>query len=392
MSSTATVISLTARPSQIAHLCFPVDGIIQGFRSGIHRKVEEILLVLGSQVSSFDFTSFYANLGETTSQSPVGLSRLKYDSDAVLNDPKVQASLLVTLRAEPAKAALDKAIVTRQNAYFAKYANGGQIQGVMQQFYSSTAAVPTTAISKPDLLAALSSVSQSQADSLQDAYLVSAVPLVVQNTNSVAQTTFHSSGTVGETQAITNTGYTYRTPVYECQAQWARAQISLIDQQFAQFMAGQNLQNLDTVFRNELHSIDLDVKRFQVAYLNTILMSPIDGVVTGIYKNPGDWVRAGETVVRIENNNNIFLVGTVKFRGFISIGFAVTVSTTLFDSPNQPPQPVTVTGVVVSARGSRDEDDRWDVIVSCENTAAVSGQPVPPGYHFDYDNTTLTVN
>jgi hypothetical protein len=74
-------------------------------------------------------------------------------------------------------------------------------------------------------------------------------------------------------------------PNIERQAQNERAQISLMDEQFAAFMNSLYFDSLDDVFSNELQSIDLDVKRLQVAYLNTILMSPIDGIVTGIYKN-----------------------------------------------------------------------------------------------------------
>ena len=114
-----------------------------------------------------------------------------------------------------------------------------------------------------------------------------------------------------QTQTIVNTDYGYRIPYYEGAAQFERAQISLIDQQFAQFMYGQNLPHLAQVFQNELNSIDSNVFRLQVAFLDTILLSPIAGTVTGIYKNPGDAVKAGEPVIRVEDNSNIYLVATV---------------------------------------------------------------------------------
>ena len=75
-----------------------------------------------------------------------------------------------------------------------------------------------------------------------------------------------------------------------------------MDQQFSHHGPVRICLNLKQVFDNELQNIDLDVKRLQIAYLNTILMSPISGVITGIYKNPGDWVQAGEPVIRVENN------------------------------------------------------------------------------------------
>jgi hypothetical protein len=189
---------------------------------------------------------------------------------------------------------------------------------------------------------------------------------------------------------ITNTDYGYRMPYLEANAQWARAQISLIDQQFAQFMYGLNLPNLLQVFQNELQSIDGDVFRLQIAFLNSILMSPIPGTVTGVYKQPGDAVKAGEPVIRVEDNSTIYLVARLVYRGPIVIGSAVTVTTvnSVFDDPSGPP--TTVKGSVVSARGHRD-DDTWDLVVKCPNLDA--GKPVLPlGYHFDYDNVQVTIS
>jgi hypothetical protein len=166
-----------------------------------------------------------------------------------------------------------------------------------------------------------------------------------------------------------------------------RAQISLIDQQFAQVMSVQNLPNLATVFQNELNAIRADVYRLQIAYLNTILLSPIPGTVTGIYKNPGDAVKAGEPVIRVENNAVVLLVGTVVYRGPISVGTAATVQSTLFDvTPLAPP----LSGTVVLARG-RQLPDHWEVIIQCNNLDG-SGKPILPlGYYFDHKNTTITI-
>ena len=198
------------------------------------------------------------------------------------------------------------------------------------------------------------------------------------------------SGYAAEQQMIVNTDYGYRVPFLESAAQFQRAQISLMDQQFAQYMYGQNLPNLATVFANELTNIDASVYRLQVAYLNTILMSSIAGTITGIYKNPGEAVRAGEPVIRIEDNSTIYLLATVIYRGPVSIGSTITVSTNLFDQT--PSVPVTLTGNVVSVRGHR-EDDKWDIIAKCANPLNAASEPTfPLGYHFDYDDTTVVIS
>ena len=199
-------------------------------------------------------------------------------------------------------------------------------------------------------------------------------------------------------QTIVNTDYGFRVPYSEAAAQFERAQISLIDQQFQQFMYSQNLPNLATVFANELNSIDANVFRMQVAFLDTILLSPIAGLVTGVYKQPGDAVKAGEPVARVENNEFVYLVATVVHRGPIVVApppptppplnSTVTVNTTLFGSPG-PKTPLT--GIVVSARGHRD-DDKWDLVVLCKNPPDGFGNPTfPLGYHFDFDDTTVSI-
>ncbi|MBV8275693.1 MAG: HlyD family efflux transporter periplasmic adaptor subunit, partial [Verrucomicrobia bacterium] len=188
------------------------------------------------------------------------------------------------------------------------------------------------------------------------------------------------------TQTINNTDSAFRTPQYEAEAQYFRAQISLIDQQFSQLMAGQNLFHLDKVFNNEKLGIDLGVKRLQIAYLNTILMSPINGVITGIYKNPGDWVKAGEPVIRVEDNSTVILVGTLRYQGLISIGSQLTVTTSLFDSSSA--APTSFPGCrVIAVRGHPNKDDLWEVHATC-----VPGISLPPNYNFDHDNTSVTIS
>jgi len=196
-----------------------------------------------------------------------------------------------------------------------------------------------------------------------------------------------STGGASEYQTIFNTDYGYRMPFLESQAQNERAQVSLIDERFAQFMYGQNLPNLTQVLQNESRNIDDDVYRLQIAFLNTILMSPIAGTITGIYKSPGDTVRAGETVVRVEDSGVILILATLVFRGPIAIGSNVQIQTQLFDASGPP---TTVTGKVVALRG-RQDDEQWDVIVQCNNLDG-SGNPIfPLGYQFDYDDTTVSI-
>jgi hypothetical protein len=440
----AKVHDLKVRPLQSVDLCFEIDGILG--------EQNAAMAMLGLPVTPFDFATFYSNLGVEQNSADPG--RLKYDSQTIHNDPAVSAALLFGLRAESAKAVLDKAIAARENAFYQKYKNQAAVIAQMRANYQASMANPG---SKPARLALLQSISQSQHDALAGAYTADGRTGVVKNTTStLTGTTANSgtsastsngtvtgsstnsstqdstssaktsgtsgttgvnsttdgtgkittsgttndnqtnsgttnttnSGTANQTQSTLNTDYGFRHPSLENDAQYQRAQVSLMDEQFSQFMFGQNLPKLERVFANELLAIDLDVKRLQIAYLNTILMSPIAGTVTGLYKHLGDCVKAGEPVMRVENNAQVLLVGTLIFRGMLAIGSKVAVTTTIFGSTTA----VTISGTVVSVRGHKSEEDEWNVLVSCNNLDG-SGNPILPiNYNFDFDDTTVTIS
>jgi hypothetical protein len=199
-----------------------------------------------------------------------------------------------------------------------------------------------------------------------------------------------NSGNANVQQTIMNTDYAYRVPVAEAPAQNHRSQISLMDEQFNAFMFLQNLPHLEQVFANELQAIDLDVKRLQVAYLDTILMSPIDGIVTGIYKQIGEGVKAGEAAIRVESNRAVLLVGTLIYRGMISVGSNATVTSTLFSNPPGSAETV-INGTIVAAQGHPREDDWWDVVISCDNVDANGNPILPLRYSFDFDDTSIVI-
>jgi HlyD family secretion protein len=484
------IVSLKARPWKSSQLSFEIGGV-----------VGEINTQLGAAVTPFDFATFYASLNPSIAGDLPTLS----NSQSLLSAPAVSASSLATVRAEPRKAALDTAVNSRQNAYFAKYSPTviPDIVNNATKYYSApgSAANPTN----PWMLAQLQTLSGVQADQLTSAYNAdgrgwpgyasgTGVPAVVQQTFSLltaktytidgatvtpnlsTTTTPHlttttsgqgsqtemsasGSGSVGigpgtsmgapdptplndgaswsfgkgdaeqesasesanfetatqtgrsvsnetgsesstgnayayETEQISNKDYTFRVPFVEAQAQNLRAQVSLNNEQFALFMSTQNLPNLGSVLQNELNSIDLWVYQLQVALLSTVLLSPIAGTVTGVYKNPGEPVRPGEPVVRIEDNSTLLLVARLVYAGPIRVATGatpasvVTISTTLFDAAPLTPALV---GSVVAVRGAGD-DDLWDVVVQCANPLDASGNPVfPIGYNFDYDNTTVTI-
>jgi hypothetical protein len=453
MSADAKVISLRVVASKIANLCFEVGGILGEWGQdafAVNPAVKDLgdsdNNQLGATVSAFDFAGFYATLGSMPTV-PGHPARLIYDFLEI--QAFVKPFTLAALRAEPNKAALSKAINARANAYYAKYADApsdptwaklglfGQnaIIKKIREYYS-----PSIADSKWTRLEVLSAVSTGQFNLLDGAYTSEVPPRtgVQRTTNSVISGSTIQEGLTNEalaprptptaqlpppqpaaplsgggsiypgdttdiqegrsTQLIANTDYGYRVPYLENKAQYLRAQISLTDEQFVQLMYIQNLPYLEAVFFNELTSIDSDVYRTQIAYLNTILMSPIAGTVTGVYKHPGDAVRPGEPVLRVENSDFVFLLATLAYRGPISIGSKVTIETKLYGLPG--PWTPPIVGIVVAVRG-RQVDDNWDVIIKSNNLDTGGKHILPLGYHFDhwrsqsggssYDDTKVSI-
>jgi biotin carboxyl carrier protein len=465
MNNPGKVIQITARPAEAANLAVEADGIVEA------RTVQ-----LGDSVTSFDFAGFYPILGSTIAGSP---GQLGFTSQGIRNYGPIAASALLTLRAESLKAALDKAILARENAFYTKYGSAAAIAAKTVSSYSNLSAG-----SKPQLLSWLSQLSTQRDDLLQTAYLRDGRTGVVESTTSqltghttssgestatntvtesgtsfatgtnqdkstgisasgeglpgatsldeegirpfsdevnhlpgvtmsevdmtltsrsAGSSTLKSSGELStdvtensdETQTIINTGYDYHVPSIEAKAQYLRAQISLIDEQYDQFIDEQKVLSLNEIFANELKMIDLDVKQLQVAYLNTILLSPINGVVTGVFADVGDSVRAGEVLVRVENNTKVFLEATLVYRGSVSVGDSVTVQTDLFSKPVGPPphlvNSVTISGTVVAARGGS-SDDRWELVLSCDNQDSNGQEILPLHYSFDYDDTSITIS
>ncbi len=388
----AKPLSITVRPFQVSHLCFEVGGILG-------RSFAE----LGTKVTAFDFDHLYKLFRDANTHEGVDPGRLEFDSDHI--DDQVIAPFadggaraLAALRAEPVKAALNKAIIARENAVITKYGGVAAIADVMRQI------LPL----RGQQINNLSNLSEGLKELLRTAYEQDPDRIgVVTTTVNTTDSTLKNNGTsttkgpdANSTQTSTNTAQAtehqtvvtknveFRAPIFENRMRDERTQISLGEEKISFVRETHYLDRIEEVFKNELASIDADVNQLQVAYLNTILLSPIKGIVTGVYKNPGDAVSPGEPVFRVENNADILIVAKISCRGLISVGSMLQVKTTLFDLPDSP---VTFEAVIVAARGAG-EDDQWEVIAKSPNTDNAGKGPLfSLGYTFDYDNTEVSI-
>jgi biotin carboxyl carrier protein len=421
MPTSATAIALQVAAKQSAYLSFEVAGVL-----------EAVTVDLGAKVQLFDFPTFYTTLRALPTVPGAPMS-LQYDVDAIT--AYAQPALLASLRNEPAKIALAKSLASRQNAYFRRYTDTASVAKLMTEFYGKGSPE-----SKLTYLDDLSGWSQAQANALAAAYKATGRDGVVfrtsseltsstkstgsQNSDSIGETESGveetlvmpalqpaggsetgnayvygpettasyaqgtSSGTATESQKIVNTDYGYRMPKIESDAANARAQARLYDERIAAFVQQQSIPYVEQMLANERFVMDNDVYRTQLGFLSTLLMSPVGGMVTGLFKHVGEVVRAGEPVLRVEDPSTIYVAGTIKCRARVTIGGSVSISTALFDAAGPA---TTLTGTIVAARG-HGQDDLWEIVVEYDNLDA-SGQPIfPLGYRFDFASTTVTVN
>jgi hypothetical protein len=411
----AKVIALRARPSVYADLSFETAGIIASSN-----------VQLGQPVDQFDFADLNAALGvqtEThfkTARTGIGseLGVPVKDAANLLNSSDLSqylatgadAPALMTLRAEGVKAALDQACALRANQYYTIYGNQAAIIDQITQSY--TLNPQPNQSSKSSYLAVLAELSAAQLAGLWKAYqddpfappAPPGMTIVEHDTygRDVGKVMYSRSFTQSDTtypgqqdnynasSTKTNTyEYDYRMPNFEAQAQNARAQADLIDERFSQFMIGQMLPNLEAIYNNQLTALNMKVKGFQVAYLATILLPPIAGTVTAIYKHLGEAVGAGEKVLRIEDNTAIYVFGRIICTEMIPLNSSIKIESYLFSAAA--PAPQTIEGTIVAVRGDAAGDDHWNVVISCpQNTDGAGNQILPSNYHFATDSTQGT--
>ncbi|MFL0177396.1 HlyD family efflux transporter periplasmic adaptor subunit, partial [Mycobacterium sp. SMC-13] len=385
--ATAKPINLRVRPLQSVDLSFAIDGII-GAQTDPH--------ILGRTVQRFDLTAFCADLSAVSTErsdpqmgagaalntialpadeQPLGWGRLRYDSTAIRS--QLAPHILCELRAEAVKATVDKAIAQRENAWVQKFERNA-LAATQEAFNKFD---PNSKLRRIDRLA---SISQIQHDRMQSAYgydlakedLTSYYGLIrdtFTNTNTATDNRVSTTHTTSTTTPQANnvskvdssttqdwspqapdaakrtssvsqsrtTEYPYRMPGLDNEANYERAQSSLQEERIAavaatNYASGDNYERPEVgglrYFMNDLKSIDLDVKLLQIAYLNTLLISPIDGVVTGIYRNVGDNVSAGQPVMRVENDSEVYIVGVLKYRGLIRLGQQAQMNRPEFDA------------------------------------------------------------
>lgn len=373
--TTGKALSLLVRPTRSADLCYPVDGII--------RSQSAILLGQWVQSPSIE-PSLY--LGETDPNDP-GL--IIHTSGAIQN--KIEDYILSSLRNEEEAVDLDTAILMRWNSYSSTYSP--EAMAKMREIYwddPNDSSAPQWA-----LLRELEQKSERLHNLLSQAYdrdrLQDRVIKLQKGTNDNKATQYSAQehvqfeGISSQTTELVE----YRIPSLENSIRFLRAKLGIRMESLEAWRQAEKYGRTDRGLYNELSAIDMQIKKLQFRYLDTFITPPFDGLVTGVFRDVGDYVAAGQPVLRVENDERIYIVGTVKYRGSLYVGNLMSVSTTLFDSPGV--SPMTIEGRIVSVRGHEAIDEQWDIILECGNRTAEGGAVLPINYNFDFEGTTIEV-
>jgi hypothetical protein len=311
--ATGKSINLRVRPVNSVDLAYPVDGLISSQSENI----------LGTQVSGLDVETLYSLLSQTLEGD---LSRLEFDSARIIeylrnaNGTDAAPSLLSRLRNAVEASEVDRLVMTRQNAYLTSYSPA--VLNEVKRVYFSEPAEPSSVRHK--MLKDIEELTFELHEGLESVYkLKSWYDKIV----TTAQTKNYPDGSTSELH-----GYEFRYPSKENDLRYLQSRAAVRQEFLNAWRMSEMCKFGNTTFPNEVGSIDSSIKKLQSAFIDTFLFPPFNGVVTGVFHAQGDYVRAGEAVLRVEANETILLVGTIKYRGMIHIGYKLDVITTLFEA------------------------------------------------------------
>jgi hypothetical protein len=382
--------NLRVRPILSVDLSFPVDGIIS------YQMNTPTGTPLGKQVKGIRAENLYVLLPQTVVGDD---SRLLWDSERIYNflfnvggkavGPGV--TLLAHLRNASEGAALDRAILMRQNAYLTSYSPEVLCE-VRRVYYDNP---PDQSAVCHRLLKAVEDDVGRIYQGLTDSYTKKAKAgwqgVIEFTTNDNKASQFTGSDTVNFEGVSTQYGYEFRYPSAENDLRYHRSRAAIRQDFLNAWRMSEMCRHGATTFSNEVGAIDLSIQRLQSAYINTFLFTPSGGIVTNVFHGPGDFVRAGEPVMRVETDDPIYLVGTVKYRGMLRIGSQLNITTTLFEASPGDAAPTTVPGEVVAVRGHDAVSEQWDLLISCSNRTGAGDPILPLNYNFDFETTTIDV-
>jgi biotin carboxyl carrier protein len=387
----AKAINLRVRPTQSADLCYPVSGIIE-------YQPENLL---GQTVNAFDLAALgnklapnvklptpgavsIPTLGGGTSLAGVAALPQPVGDGPFEIESELGNSVLSRLRAKDIATNLTQAL-----SWYGLKNSTDQTAEAVKRRNELLGKSPSDPNSLLALLDSLSHVLKVRHDALANLYQAGGVQEVTNPTSTSKSTTSTTGGQSFDTNSQTDTtyfGHEFQYPALENNARYLRSEITLRQERLAAYRLTKMNSSENVEFAKAMTAAD--IRKIQLQYIDTFLVAPFNGVVTAVFRNVGEFVTAGQPVLRLENDKTVYLVGQVKCRNLICVGYNVHISTTLFGNPAG--LPVEIDGIVRAVRGHNPIDEQWNVMIRCDNVAA-GGRILPLNYNFDFDNTEVSI-
>jgi hypothetical protein len=422
--------SLHVRPFQSSDLAFNSAGILSQ-QDMSHAR-------LGTVITAFDMNTLTSKLSMTEPGNP---GKLLYDATKIKQE--LAPYFLFALNNDLLEATLQQAVAQREMAYLQKYKHKANIIAALNEVYD-----PASASGKLKRLDDYKKIATERAQVVRGAYettdgyhrsevlketktatsgkgeatsTTSLTPVAMFNQGhniNVDSPGGHSTQVIDSNLVIprqsengqwhdldkgefsfksqqTKTADTtaqisstqnqeFRNPFLENLLREQRTQIDLQDEILNQKVFSLTVPETASLIDKELAVLDFEIRKVQLRFAQTFLVSPIAGLVTNVYKDLGEVVQPGESVIRVESNSTLLLVGIVQYRSGLQVGKQVKITTSKVYESNDS---ATLTGKIVSVRGHDSDDDEWDLVIEANN-----GANLPINYHFDRDTTTFEIS
>ena len=204
----------------------------------------------------------------------------------------------------------------------------------------------------------------------------------------VSQAGNSTTRTIG-TQSATTPNQSFLHPRLDNNLSHEQLQVGLLGEEMNQTIASFRVDFMEKILANELAAMDQEARKLQTNFAHTFLISPISGVVTIVYKDLGESVEAGEPVLRIENDDVIFAVGQVLYRGLLRVDQSVTIH---IDDLFADGTPLDVPGTIKAIRGHNADNDEWEIVIECVNPVVGGVKALPIYYQFDRDMSSIVIH
>ncbi len=358
--------TMQVRPTKSVELSLPMGGLIQQAPTSKSSN----LLSLGQKVQKAEISEL-----DAFAISPGDLNVETDPLTSVKIFDHYSERILATIRANRAMADMDKAIAERRRQYFERYKHVNAISEALTRAYLTKP--PIDAANRIECLNILERVAESRRKSLESKY--KAVGGVHNYAEVLTQTSTSDRNGDKTYIGLDRFSVPRKDNEFRFFRDIADLELEILQASIESF----KVSSIAEILQAELEAIDHQINSLRADFLDTLLLSPFDGVVAQVFKTIGESAAPFEPIIRVENWDSIFLLGWIQARAVLQLDQKLEITIKgVFEDPTKEK---TLIGTIVSIRGHDSDNDEWEVVIECENLV----DPLPVNYRFDRESTEI---